>query len=47
MSSSHINSPIHLTVKLSQNNFYHYKSLCQLENMPKNVIAIISYNMVN
>ena len=47
MSSSHINSPIHLTVKLSQNNFYHYESLCQLENMPKNVIAIISYNLVS
>ena len=32
---------MHLTVKLSENNFYHHKSSCKQENMPKNIPAIL------
>ena len=36
---------MHLTIKLFENNFYHHKSLCKLENMLENVLAIIFVNL--
>ena len=38
---------MHLTVKLSENNFYHHKSSCKQENMLKNVLAILFGNLVS
>ena len=46
MSKLHIKAPMHLTVKLSENNFYHHKSSCKQENMLKNVLAILFVNLV-
>ena len=37
MSRLQIKFPRHLTVKLSQNNFYQHKISCKLENMLKNI----------
>ena len=36
---------MHLTIQLFENNFYHHKSLCKLENMLENVLAIILVNL--
>ena len=41
MSRLHITFPMHLTVKLSENTFYHRKSLLKQENTLKNVFVII------
>ena len=47
MSRLHIKCPMHVTVKLSENNFDHHKSSCKQENMPKNVLAILFGNLVS
>ena len=41
MSILNIKFPIQLTVKLPKNKFYHIRSSGKLENMLKNVLAII------
>ena len=46
-SSLKIRFTMHLTVKLSENNFHHDKSSCKLENLTKNVLAIIFVNLVS
>ena len=46
MSSSDIKRPIYFAVKLSQNNFSHHKTLCQLKDKLKNVIAITFFDHV-
>ena len=47
MSRLHIKVPMHLTVKLSENNFYHHKSSCKQQNMLKNVLAIKVVDLVS
>ena len=46
-SSLNIKFPMHLTVKLSRNKFYHYKSSCKIENILKNILAIIFISLVS
>ena len=40
-----IKFPMHLTVKLSENNFHLHNSSCKLGNMLKNVLAISFVNV--
>ena len=47
MSRLHIKFPMHLTVKLSENNFYHHKSSWKQENILKNVLTILFGNLVS
>ena len=42
MSILNIKFPMHLIVKLSENNYYHHKSSWKQENTLKNVLAIVS-----
>ena len=46
MSKLPIKFPMHLTVKLSENNFYHHKSSCKQENILKNIFLIMFLNLV-
>ena len=46
MQSLNIKFQMHLNVQLFENKSYHHKSLWNLENMLKNVLAIIFVNLV-